>query len=508
VSALKSLVAREARRQRGALALAALCAAGTALATVLLLGLSGWFLAGAAAAGAAGTVAAQAFNYLLPSAGIRFLAILRTAARYGERLFGHEVALRALADIRRDLFGGLLAAGPGQSVGLASGEVAARLAQDVDTIETLFVRRSAPFAFAASALAAAILAGLANPWAALVAPAGMLAQASLAALIAERLSRQAGGEALAAAGRLKEAVTAAAGAARELRCYGLIDPTLTRLSDLDAALGRARARVWLGEGALALAPALATGLAVALTLVLTAPAGLALSALAALASAAAMEGAAGFGRAFERRGALEAASERLDAMMTGGAATSPEPPQDDRLRVGDLTLGPGETLALVGPSGAGKTVLLTSLLSQGAERFAWAAQEAPILAGTVADNLRIGDPTADESALWAALQDAALDERVRALPRGLATWIGDGGQALSGGERRRLSLARALLRPAPWLLLDEPTEGLDAATEALVVQRLAQRLARTGQGAVVVSHRLAPLALCGRSLAVEAWQTD
>lgn len=499
MSALKALIDRETRRQRGALALSAACATATALATVLLLGLSGWFLAGAAVAGAAGAAAAQAFNYLLPSAGIRFLAILRTGARYGERLFGHEAALRALADIRRDLFGRLLQAGPGQAIALSSGEAAARLAQDVDAIETLFVRRSAPYAFAASGLAAAGLAALANPWAALVAPAGLALQAMLAAFTAERLSRTAGGEALAAAGRLKEAVTAAAGAARELRCYGLVDPMLARMAALDAELGRARSRVWYGEGALALAPAIATGLAVAATLALTAKAGLALSSLAALATAAAMEGGAGLGRAFERRGALEAASARLDAMA---AARSPnlEPAAGESLEVGGETLAPGETLALVGPSGCGKTQLLTGLLRSGAGRFAWASQDASVLAGTVADNLRLGDPAMEEAAMWAALRDAALDERVRALPQGLRTWIGDGGQALSGGERRRLSLARAYLRPAPWLLLDEPTEGLDAGTEALVVQRLRQRLTRTGQGAVIVSHRPAPLVLCRKTL--------
>ena len=82
------------------------------------------------------------------------------------------------------------------------------------------------------------------------------------------------------------------------------------------------------------------------------------------------------------------------------------------------------------------------------------------------------------------------------MPEGLATWVGDGGEVLSGGERRRLSLARAYLRPAPWLLLDEPTEGLDRGTEAELVAALDRRLSRTGQGVVIVSHRPAPLTLC------------
>ena len=107
---------------------------------------------------------------------------------------------------------------------------------------------------------------------------------------------------------------------------------------------------------------------------------------------------------------------------------------------------------------------------------------------------------ARRSALWAALADAALRLKIETLPHGLDTWIGEGGERLSGGERRRLGLARAYLRPAPWLLLDEPTEGLDAATEAAVVAALEARLVRLGQGVVIASHRPAPLTLCPQRL--------
>ena len=86
--------------------------------------------------------------------------------------------------------------------------------------------------------------------------------------------------------------------------------------------------------------------------------------------------------------------------------------------------------------------------------FAHAPQDAAMIAGTVRANLALAGPHAEE-ALWNALTDAALDARVRALPQGLDTWIGENGERLSGGERRRLSLARALLRDAPWLLLDD-----------------------------------------------------
>jgi ATP-binding cassette subfamily C protein CydC len=140
--------------------------------------------------------------------------------------------------------------------------------------------------------------------------------------------------------------------------------------------------------------------------------------------------------------------------------------------------------------------------------FAYAPQQAVLLAGTVRENLRLALPSADDAALWAALEDADLAERIRASPAGLNAPLGENGARLSGGERRRLGLARAYLRPAPWLVLDEPTEGLDAATEARVLERLAARLERTGQGLILVSHRPAPLALCDTTLVVSGLAAD
>ena len=119
------------------------------------------------------------------------------------------------------------------------------------------------------------------------------------------------------------------------------------------------------------------------------------------------------------------------------------------------------------------------------------------------DNLRLGAPEADEAALWRALSRAQLDRKIAALPQGLDAWVGDGGARLSGGEQRRLSLARALLRPASWLLLDEPTENLDAETEAQVVKGIHDHLEETGQGLILISHRPAAQALADHRLTLD-----
>jgi ATP-binding cassette subfamily C protein CydC len=178
-------------------------------------------------------------------------------------------------------------------------------------------------------------------------------------------------------------------------------------------------------------------------------------------------------------------------------------------------------LGIAGRSGTGKTSLLETLagirpadkhcgirldgqplsaLSPEAVRaaFALSPQDAQLLSGTVRDNLRVARPGLSDEQLWAALEVACLAADVRAMPHGLDQWVGDGGARLSGGQRKRLSIARAILAGRQWLLLDEPSEGLDRVTEARLVRRLDTWLREMGAGLVIVSHRPALLALAGR----------
>jgi thiol reductant ABC exporter CydD subunit len=184
----------------------------------------------------------------------------------------------------------------------------------------------------------------------------------------------------------------------------------------------------------------------------------------------------------------------------------------------DLEAEPGETVAIVGPSGCGKSTLLAVLLgfvtpSAGTVRVgdvpldeldpdawrrqvAWVPQRPRLFAASVADNVRLGRPDAPTGAVARAVADAGLEAVVGALPRGLDTRLGEGGAGLSAGERQRLALARAFLREAPLLLLDEPTANLDRRTEAAVVAAVG-RLAR-GRTALVVAHRPALLEVADR----------
>ena len=117
----------------------------------------------------------------------------------------------------------------------------------------------------------------------------------------------------------------------------------------------------------------------------------------------------------------------------------------------------------------------------------WLTQRIALFQDTVRDNLRVAAPDADDAAVWSVLEDAGLAADVRAMPRGLDTWLGEGGLGISGGQARRLGLARLFLANQPLWLLDEPTEGLDAPTARDVLQRLMQR---AGDKTVVFSTHL------------------
>ena len=125
-----------------------------------------------------------------------------------------------------------------------------------------------------------------------------------------------------------------------------------------------------------------------------------------------------------------------------------------------------------------------------------------MMAGSVADNLGLARPRVDADAMWRALAIAAADDVVRALPDGLQQWLGGDGARLSGGQKRRITLARALLAQRPWLILDEPSEGLDAATEARLIENLRAWLDQTGTGLILVSHRPAMAALADLAIDV------
>lgn len=502
---------------------ALLLAGISAAASVALLGISGWFLTGAAIAGAGGAAAVTAFNYLLPSAAIRALAIARTAARYGERLTSHGAALTAMAGLRARLFGTLAAADPRRVPDLASGDASARLIDDIEAIEDLVVRRSAlPGALVGGVIATGCIA--LSGWRAaaafvLLATVGLIGGAALARWLSAEPARAAAQ----ARGRVRERYVELAAARPEIIAYGLAHRVEAALAEDLAALDRARRALARSEAALNGGVALwSTVLAV--VVLLLAQHGPSLAALATLAAFSGSEALAVRVRSALREAVVAEGLERVAALADIASEPTPQPGAvASPLHIGSVEVAPGGRLVITGQSGSGKTTLIETLAglrsaplplavggtpvsesaaAQLASQFALAPQSPQLIAGTIGDNLRLARSGVDDAAMWAALEATCLANRVRAMPDGLNTPIGEAGGTLSGGEQKRLSLARALLAQRPWLVADEPSEGLDPATEAELVARLDAWLAATGTGLILVSHRPAPRALCAQTLAM------
>ncbi len=510
-------------RQRGVLRAAMACAIVAALAGVGLLATAGWFLAGAALAGLGGPVAVTAFNYLLPSAGIRAAAIGRTASRYGERMLGHRAALFALAEVRAGLFARIAqAALAGREAG-RSGEMAARFGRDVDLLEDAAIRRVARVgAWAAAIVALACTLALGLP-ALIVLAIGMAAMRVAGRAMAARLLPARQAQRSCAHAALAADYAEMAAPAIDIAVYGLAPALADALQHRAAEQAQAQGAVARAEAWLTAVQALIAAATLA-AIVLVGQGSAPHLALALLAAMAALEPWAGLATHDANAPDTRLAQERLEQ---AGAATAVAQPAEmlaarPVLAIAGTTLAPGARVLIAGPSGAGKTRLLETLaglrgdapqalaidgrdpreLGLAAVRPAIALmpQAAALIAGTVADNLALARPGIDRAAMSSALHVACADDVVAGLPHGLDQWLGGDGARLSGGQRRRIALARALLSGRPWLLLDEPSEGLDLATEARLRQRLGTWLDQTGTGLLLVSHRPAMASLAQQAI--------
>lgn len=543
-------------RRIGALLGALVLALITIAAGVGLLGVSGWFLSATALAGA-GTL----FNVFVPSALVRMLSFVRIVARYAERLVGHAATLRLLTDLRSRVFEALVRLTPRQLGRYRDGDLVARLTGDVDALDTVFLHVLTPML--TSAIAAAILAVVVGVWvpgagwvlaiamlvACLILPIWQAyatrrsgqtiqeSQATLRAVALETVESHADLVALAASAQVRatfEAHCVQASRARETQARVAANGVwvLQTLAGLCVL-----AVLWFGLDGLnqqELSGPLLAGLLLAVMGI--------------------FEMAGPLMRGASRLGGAIAAAKRIQAVVA--QAPDQHDPTDPRalpaqgviefeqvsfaypladgelgqsvLTALNLRIEPGERVAISGPSGAGKSTLLQLLLrledpQSGCVRFGsvdvreaslaelhrrivWLAQDSPVFLGTVRTNLLIGDPEADDVALWSALDAAKLSDFVRTLPDGLDTWVGETGASLSVGQARRLCLARALLTSCPVLALDEPTAGLEEAAQTAFFNDLAQ--ATAGRTVVLVTHAALPAGTVDRRLVLRDGRLD
>ncbi|QIR15577.1 heme ABC transporter ATP-binding protein/permease CydC [Shewanella aestuarii] len=531
----------------------------TLLAGVGLLSLSGWFLSATAVAGL--TVAtAQAFNFFTPAGGVRFLSIARTASRYGERLTTHEATFKLLTELRVWAWRRLLPLSAENLSGLRRGDLLNRLVADIDTLDHLYLRLLIPIS--ASLLLIAALYGF-IAWfdasLALSLCAFLLMVWLVLPVVFYRLGKAPGEQLIETKQAFRVQLLDFIQGQAELSLFGANQRFMDKLHTQQLAFfssQTAMANITALSQAMLI---LANGFAVLMMLFLaasgvgdTAPPG-PLFAMIVFATMASLEMMMPIAGAFQHLSSTVLAATRVSAITEQTPAIVFDPnsqlqansgaieisglnfcyrAQQPILQELSLSIKAGEKVAIVGKTGCGKSSLLGLITRE------WQAQSGNILldgkpiqdyseanlraamtvvsqrvhlfSGTLRDNLRIALPyvagekrKAHDERLCEVIEQVGLGTLLQDKDP-LDAWIGEGGRQLSGGEQRRIGVARALLRDAPLLLLDEPTEGLDKRTERDILATIFAH--SSNKTILMISHRTAGLSAIDRCFSLNHGQ--
>ncbi|MFS8368077.1 thiol reductant ABC exporter subunit CydC [Acetobacter oryzifermentans] len=486
------------------------------LANFGLLFLSGWLLAAAAVAGLGGIVAQNAFNIFLPAVGVRFFATVRILSRYLERVVTHDATLRFIGRVRAWSFESLAPQAPAVLARQRSGDMLFRFVSDTDRIGQFYLEVMLPFAVAAICCAAyVVVTGLFSVSAALVLATSLLLCGTIIPLIAAKLSACATAQISLQQDIMHADLTEILQGMGEFMFLGAAGSVQEHIARQQTNIRVCRQKVLLLEGGARFLSTLIGTLSAVAMLALATHAYHAGTLSAACLPMLALGGLAAFDvvgplpAAWQLLGHVRVAAQRVFAVCDQppcvplpAVTASPVQPLDLcfcnlgmrypeakywALRHANLLIRQGEHVALVGPSGAGKSTLINLLFrfydyQEGTASFGnvdlknvdadtmsqhvgIVAQDFHLFLGSIRRNLMIARSNATEDEMWRALKIAQLAEFVRAEPAGLDTLVGEEGICLSGGQARRLAIAQVVLRAPAWIILDEPTEGLDAQTE-------------------------------------------
>ncbi|EMZ5812650.1 heme ABC transporter ATP-binding protein/permease CydC [Klebsiella aerogenes] len=526
------------KRHKWLLTLGVVLAIVTLLASIGLLTLSGWFLSASAVVGVAGI---YSFNYMLPAAGVRGAAIIRTAGRYFERLVSHDATFRVLQHLRVATFSKLLPLSPAGLARFRQGELLNRIVADVDTLDHLYLRVISPLVGALVViLVVTIGLSVLDVILALTLGGIMLATLLLLPPLFYRAGKPTGEHITQLRGQYRQQLTSWLQGQAELMLFNASDRYRKQMEKTEQRWQEAQRRQ-AELTALSQALMLLIGGIAVIVMLWMSSEGVggngqpgALIALFVFCALAAFEALAPVTGAFQHLGQVIASARRITQITEQQpevtfSQQAPQSfsqvalnldgvtfryPQQSAPALKDISLqvAAGEHIAILGRTGCGKSTLLQLLtrawdpangqiqlndqplsdLSETTLRQAMSVvpQRVHLFSATLRDNLLLAAPQASDGKLIDILERVGLEKLLE--DSGLNSWLGEGGRQLSGGELRRLAIARALLHDAPLMLLDEPTEGLDATTESQILDLLNEVM--RDKTVLMVTHRLRGLA--------------
>ncbi|MWQ13654.1 cysteine/glutathione ABC transporter ATP-binding protein/permease CydC [Glaesserella parasuis] len=521
----------------GRLTLGIILAITSLTASIGLLSLSGWFLAASALVGSS-----LLFNFFYPSSGVRGLAIGRTISRYFERLVTHDATFRVLANLRIAVFSKLIPLSPAGLNRYRHSELLNRLVADVDTLDTLYLNLLSPFI---SAIMVILFMGIGlsfvSPLLAWVICGSLVVLLLIFPTLFYHLGRKLGKIAIQSRATYRSQFIEWIQLNGEFLLFGVLSKATDRLKQTEQQWLKAQSHESQLGGLSNALLMFINGILVTAVIYLSATAinvpqadnPEALIALVVFCVLASLEILMPIGMAFLHLGQVIEAAERISEITAqqptvqfNGTAQwkqteanqplisfnqvsfSYSPEHEQVLNHISFEIKKGERIAILGKTGSGKSTifqLLTrnydatsgEILLNGCnikdypektlrQQIAVLSQRVHIFSNTLRENLRFGNPQATDEALSEALAKVNLSYLLE--EQGLDLWLGEGGRPLSGGEQRRLGLARLLLSSADILLLDEATEGLDRDTEQQILKQI---LSHTqGKALLMITHRL------------------
>ncbi len=516
------------------LSLGMLLAFLTLAASIGLLTLSGWFISASAVAGL--TIARETFNYMLPGGGVRGLAMSRTAGRWGERVVSHNATFKLLTDLRIFFFKKLAPLIPGRISNLRDADLLNRLVADVDAMDHVYLRLVSPVTVGVLGIffLTAFLMWFDSSLG-LILGSILLIMLIIWPVLFYKLGKRNGGELTQNKADLRVTTLDWIEGYSELTLFGAEERYRNAILNTQQKL---MANQFVNANLTGMASAalmLFNGLTLVLMLWLAADgvggnAPDPLIALMAFATMASFELLMPIAGAFQHLGQTLTSARRLNEVILSEPevqfsdskldidqpldiqfnAVSFQYPDSERtvLNSVDLSIPANNKVAIVGQTGSGKSTLIQLLTrywdpkrgvisiagidltqwneSQLRESISVVSQRVDILNGSLRDNLLIAKPQASDEELQGILTSVGLEKLLE--DNALDAWLGDGGRQLSGGEKRRIGIARAILHDAPILLLDEPTEGLDKQTEKSIMALFEQHF--EGKTVIFITHRL------------------